>query len=123
MEKLTNVKALEFVLANCELPSEVAEKVSKMKAQFEKKASGSRKPTKTQIENEGLKADILTFLASTDKGVTITDMLKECKALEGLTNQKLTSLIHQLVDEKRVTRSMDKRKAVFSLASVEDVED
>ena len=45
MTKLTNVKAIEFVIANCtDLPTEVVEKLEKMKASFEKKASGERKP-------------------------------------------------------------------------------
>ena len=49
MTKMTNVKALEYVLTNCaDLPSEVSEKLTSMKASFEKKASAERKPTPTQ---------------------------------------------------------------------------
>ena len=34
MEKMTNVKALAYVLANVELPAEVKAKVENMKAKF-----------------------------------------------------------------------------------------
>ncbi|MDO4802477.1 MAG: hypothetical protein Q4A15_09965, partial [Prevotellaceae bacterium] len=49
MEKMTNVKALDFVLTACadKLTPEVAEKLTTMKAQFEKKNSAERKPTAT----------------------------------------------------------------------------
>ena len=37
MEKMTNVKAIDYVLANAELPTDVKEKLVKMKEQFVKK--------------------------------------------------------------------------------------
>ena len=48
MTKMTNVKAIEFVLTNCNVPADVAEKLTAMKASFEKKSSAERKPTPTQ---------------------------------------------------------------------------
>ena len=67
MKKLTNVLALEMVLAMEEVKSnqELVEKLTKMKEQFEKKnnsGTGSKKLTKTQIENEEIKAQIQKFL-------------------------------------------------------------
>ena len=45
MTKMTNVKALEFVLTNCaDLPSEVTEKLTAMKSSFEKKSSAYTYP-------------------------------------------------------------------------------
>ena len=63
MEKMTNVKALAYVLENCELTTEVKEKLEKMKIQFEKKNSAEKKPTATQIANEGIKNIILETLS------------------------------------------------------------
>ena len=57
MKKLTNVLALEMVLAMAEVQAnpELVEKLETMKASFEKKASravnGEKKPTKAQLEN------------------------------------------------------------------------
>ena len=66
--KLTNVKALEMVLAMEEVQnnSELVEKLENMKAQFEKKnasrANGEKKPTKTQLENMELAEQLKELL-------------------------------------------------------------
>ena len=64
MEKITNVKAIDYVIANCEVPTEVKEKLEKMREQFVKKNSAERKPTANQVENQGYKADILAYLST-----------------------------------------------------------
>ena len=114
MEKITNVKALEFVLANANLPKEYAEKIEKMKAQFEKKNSAEKKPTATQVANEGIKGVILETLA--DKSMTITEMQKANSELAELSNQKISALLSQMIKANLVVRVEDKRKAYFSKA-------
>lgn len=79
-----------------------------------KKNSANKKPTATQIANESIKQTILDAL--TTEPVTITDLIKSTPALSELTNQRVSALIHQLMDEGMVVRTTDKRKAVFSLA-------
>lgn len=118
MERLTNVKALEYVLANCELPEEVFGKVTKMKEQFEKKAT-SKKPTKVQVENEGLKAEILAYLVKVGEGCTVSQILEKCPAVEGLSNQKVSALMKQLVISGEVVRTEEKKKAYFSAVVTE----
>ena len=114
MEKITNVKALAYVLANAELPADVREKVEKMKAQFEKKNSAEKKPTATQVANEGIKAVILETLA--DKSMTITEIQKANSELAELSNQKISALLKQMIAEGSVKREEIKRKAYFSKA-------
>ena len=114
MEKITNVKALEFVLANANLPKEYAEKIEKMKAQFEKKNSAEKKPTATQVANEGIKAVILDTLG--EKSMTITEIQKANSELAELSNQKISALIGQMVKSGSVKREEIKRKAYFSKA-------
>ena len=114
MEKITNVKALEFVLANCELSAEYKEKIEKMKAQFEKKNSAEKKPTATQIANEGIKSVILEVLNG--KTMTISEMQKASAELTPLSNQKISALLKQMVDNGTVIRIEDKRKAYFTKA-------
>ena len=116
MTKMTNVKALEYVLTNCaDLPSEVSEKLTSMKASFEKKASAERKPTPTQQENMGHKQEILNLLADGNQ-YTITDIMKAVPSLSDLSNQRVSAIVRQLTLSGGVVRVEDKRKAYFKLA-------
>ena len=115
-KKLTNVLALEMVLAMEEVKSnqELVEKLTKMKEQFEKKnnsSTGSKKLTKTQIENEEIKAQILEVMTSEPKA--IKELQAENKNLAEYTNQKLSALLKQLVGENKVERVEEKRTAKF----------
>ena len=114
MEKMTNVKALAYVLENYELTTEVKEKLEKMKIQFEKKNSAEKKPTATQIANEGIKNIILETLD--EKSMTITEMQKENSELAELSNQKISALLKQMTESGSVKREEIKRKAYFSKA-------
>ena len=111
MEKMTNVKALNYVLANCELTDEVRAKVEKMKEQFEKKNSAEKKPTANQVAN---KVIVEGILAEMEEGVlyTITDMIKKLPSCAELTNQKVSALIKPLLGIS-IERVEDKRKAYF----------
>ena len=112
MEKMTNVKALDYVLANCELTDEVREKVEKMKAQFEKKNGVGKKPTANQVANDGLRSAIL---AEMENGVyyTITDMMKKLPSCAELSNQKISALIRTLVTNGNVEKLVEKRISYF----------
>jgi molecular chaperone DnaK (HSP70) len=111
MEKITNVKALSYVLENAELPAEIREKVEKMKAQFEKKNSAEKKPTANQVANKELQSAILEGMAS-GKLYTITDMIKEIPACATLTNQKVSAVVRAMVGIS-IERVEEKRKAYF----------
>lgn len=110
-EKMTNVKALYFVRDNYELPTEVAEKVNAMIASLEKKAS-NKKPTKNQEANEALKATILEVL--TAEGVTVSEIMKKIGDPD-LSNQKISALLRQMVEDKVVVKTADKKRSLFSL--------
>ena len=76
MTKMTNVKAIDFVLTNCSnLPEDVVAKLSAMNVSFDKKSGAERKPTPTQVENKGHNEAILDALASGEE-MTITDLMK-----------------------------------------------
>ena len=82
-----------------------------------KKSSGSRKPTKTQVENEGFKADILEALANVAEPINIKGLYEVCPSLEGLTNQRVTHLLTDLRKSGKVARSYVKKVAYFALGS------
>lgn len=78
-----------------------------------KKRSNS-KPTKMQIENEKIKEKILIAFEKIDEPVTITELAK----MDGLTeysNQKLSVLCHQLVDEHKVVNTKVKKVSYFKI--------
>jgi hypothetical protein len=111
MEKITNVKALSYVLENAELPAEIREKIEKMKVQFEKKHSAEKKPTANQVANQAIVEGILAEMEE-GKLYTITDMIKALPSCAELTNQKVSALIKPLIGVS-IERVEEKRKAYF----------
>ena len=79
---------------------------------LENKASQTRKPTSTQVENEKIKVVIVDYL-STVESATIGDITKGAN-LEEISNQKMSALLKQLVDSGEVAKTYEKRKAYFS---------
>lgn len=80
---------------------------------LDKKKSGERKPTATQIANIGLKEIILEVLETAEKAMTITEINKAHAELVELSGQKISSLVSQLMKEGKVERIEEKRKAYF----------
>ena len=79
------------------------------------KKSASKKPTKTQEENEGIKDTIVSVLADFDEGATVSEIIKADNSLGGFSNQKISSLVNQLVKDGKVKKEIDKNKSLFSL--------
>ena len=79
-----------------------------------KKNASDKKPTATQIANNGIKETILDTLAD-NKVMTITEMQKANADLADLSNQKISALVRQLIAEGLVKKEEIKRKAYFSL--------
>ena len=117
-KKMTNAMALEIALevmkeTDVEKYTEVIEKLDKMLVQVNKKSSANRKPTATQLENEGLRVKIAEYLTNTGKRLTVSEMMKEIEGLEELSNQRVTSLATSLYKEGKIDREVEKRKAYF----------
>lgn len=108
MTKRENYAILRTLVAdNAELVAFIDHEVELLN----KKNAKSDTPTKKQIENNGIKSDILAGLG--DEPMTISDMMTTISALDGLSNQKVSALVSQLVDDGLVVRSVVKRKAYF----------
>ena len=119
--KKTVVEMFEEIKA---LPGLTKEQVEFLEKRIEitkkKNASGSgenAKPTKTQIENEGIKNTIVSVLTTTP--TAITDLIKSSADLAGYTNQKVSALLTQLLKERRVVRTEVKGKAHYALPTDE----
>lgn len=107
------VKAI--LLANGE--TELAEFIDGRIAQTVKKNSAERKPTAKQLENEGFKADILAWM-ETGTVYSAGDVLKGVPSIvaSGMSINRVSALMTQLVDAGAVSKSVDKRKNFYSLA-------
>jgi hypothetical protein len=79
---------------------------------------GERKPTKTQLENEGIKEQIVAVLATAEKPMNIAEMRKADSTLPE-SSQKMTSLLTQLVKANTIVRTEVKGRAYFGLPTAE----
>lgn len=118
--KMTNRKALEFVLSTYgeDLPKEVKEKCEGMVAQLLKKSaskSGSGKMTATQKANADLKTKILEHMV-VGKGYLCSDMLTEFDFLDGMSTSKVSALVNQLVKDGKVEKASVKGRSYFTKA-------
>lgn len=87
-----------------------------------KKNTSEKKPTAQQTANIAVKEAILTFMVPSTF-YTVTDIQKNCAACADVTNQRVSALLRQLIDDGLVVRSEDKRKAYFSKVCEESEED
>ena len=87
-------------------------------ALIEKKAA-NKKSTKTQEENKGIKSVILDTLTSIGSG-TITDIQNANSDLAKLSNQKVSALVRQLVENGEVVKTTDKKKSIFSVTVADE---
>ena len=126
MANMTYVEAIEVAISTLahapegndivdESNATVIEKLEALKAQLEKRSS-TKTPTKTQKENEVIMERIVDALADAGKPITVTELLAH--GIEGyeLTNQKTSALLRKLKDAGRVTKTIEGKKAVFSIA-------
>lgn len=121
--KLTNKKALEIAIKAIDVSGfstddfktdEIIEKLEKMLVQTEKKSSSERKPTAKQEANKKLEAVILDYLNAQTEGKTVTDMMKEIPELDGMSNQKVSSLVKPLKDGGIIVKEVIKGRSYFS---------
>lgn len=119
--KMTNRKALQFVLDNFkDIPEDVQERLTAMAVALDKKASPEkRKPTATQKENEGFLQIIREYLTTVDKPLTCTEINKAIPEFADFNSQKVAALMKKLVDCGEVVKETVKGKSVFRLGEGE----
>lgn len=118
MTKMTYVLAVDTAI-NALTPmdnmGEVVEKLIALKASLVKRNSADKKPTKTQMENEGIKNEIMALMAD-GQARTVTEIMKAVPTLVEASNQKAANLVRQLKDAGELVREEIKRKAYFKIA-------
>ena len=82
---------------------------------LDRKNTVDKRPTATQVANEGIKADIKAFLdAHKGEKFTVSALMKSVPAIADASNQKVSSLVRQMVLDGQADRIEDKRKAYFT---------
>ena len=110
-KKLTKKEMFAQILTRLSDESEIAFINHEIEL-LENKASGNKKPTATQVANESLKVVILNYLETVDSA-TVTDVQKYIG--NDITNQKVSALLKQLVENGQINKFYEKRKAYFSI--------
>lgn len=80
------------------------------------KKSTSTKPTKNQVANESIKETLVSILTELDNPSTVSEIMTDPRIEVGTSNQKITSLLTQLVKEQRVTNTKEKGKSYYAIA-------
>ena len=83
------------------------------------KKSANKKPSKTQVANEGIKDLIEDVLSASDKALTVTEILAS-GVFEPLTSpQKISALLKQMIEAGKVVKTVEKKVSRFSVVSDE----
>ena len=83
---------------------------------LERKSNSPKKPTKTQVENDGFKAEIVAYLTEVDTPKTIKELQAEIPSISGLTNQRITHMLTDLVKTETLTKEYVKKTPYYSVA-------
>lgn len=81
--------------------------------------------TKVQKENTEVAKMLVNELAKMSEPVTITELMNKSEVVKNyvlengktLTNQKISAIFKQLVDNKEIVKVTDKKKSLFSVAN------
>lgn len=87
---------------------------------LDKKAS--TKSTKVNDEQIALMDKIINALNEIGRSATISELQKENAEMAEYSNQKLSAMLKKLVDNKQVTKMVDKKKSYFMIAEAPEVE-
>ena len=82
----------------------------------------STKSTKVNDEQVALMEKIVNALNEIGRSVTISELQKENAEMAEYSNQKLSAMLKKLVDNKQVTKMVDKKKSYFTTAETPEVE-
>lgn len=124
-KKITRKEVLTSIIAEfkadgvAKMTEDRVEVLEKLLASIEKKSS---KVSAKSTENEGIKDLIETSLGVIGEPVTVS-VLNKSEGLTDFSNQKLSNLLRQMIEEGRVVKSSKGRQSLFSLADDSEIAD
>jgi hypothetical protein len=111
VDRFNQLMALNEVKANADLVAFCEHEIELLQ-----KKSASKKPSKKNEENEVLKTKIVEVLGTFENGATVSEILGASEDFNGMSNQKISALVRQLVLDGTVVKTTDKKKSIFSVA-------
>jgi hypothetical protein len=111
VDRFNQLMALDEVKANADLMAFCEHEIELLQ-----KKSASKKPSKKNEENEVLKTKIVEVLGTFENGATVSEILGASEDFNGMSNQKISALVRQLVLDGTVVKTTDKKKSIFSVA-------
>lgn len=110
-KKMTYVTAIDNAIEG-NLTAEVIDRLNDLKVSLQKRVA-SKKATKTQVANEGIKTTILEVLNGAEAPMTATQVMDALP--EKFSIQKVSALLKALVDTNEVIKTSDKKTSLFSV--------
>lgn len=104
---MTKMELLSAIVTGTVVTEEMSAKATEWAETLAKRSS---KPTKAQVENESIKADILSYLAMCSEPVTAKVLSEETGILKG----KAVALLGQLAKSGEIVAEKGKGKAPMS---------
>lgn len=120
-KKITKKMVVEMMLADEKIvTNEVFKTYLENELELLKKKSENKKATKNQEANVAIKADILEVMVNMAPS-TATEIMNAVKSIDTekyatLTNQRVSALLRQLIEDNKVVKSVDKKVSKFALA-------
>ena len=120
-KKITKKMVVEMMLADEKIvANEVFKAYLENELELLKKKSENKKATKNQEANVAIKTDILEVMANMAPS-TATEIMNAVKSINTekyatLTNQRVSALLRQLIEDNKVVKSVDKKVSKFALA-------
>ena len=119
-KKITKKMVVEMMLADEKIvANEVFKAYLENELELLKKKSENKKATKNQEANVAIKTDMLEVMAHMAPS-TATEIMNAVKSVDTekyatLTNQRVSALLRQLIEDNKVVKSVDKKVSKFAL--------
>lgn len=102
-DKMTIMKALDYVLTNCDLPEDVHEKIENVKTSYGKRSTSRKSVIQSDESIDRMNA--ITNCMEQGVEYTVSEIIALVPALSGLNTQKVAPLMKALVTEERVVKT------------------
>lgn len=116
--KMTYAAALTYALDNlADAPQDVLDKLSALREQQTKRGNYVSKAEAAKQEANAVYAQAVLAVLADGAKMTVSDMMGASDELGDLSNQKVTAVVKSLLDAGQVVKTVEKRKAFFTLAA------
>ena len=85
-----------------------------------RKTSGTKKPTKLQVENAKYRDMVYDYLTTADAPKTLKEIQSDIPELNDLSCQRITHMLSALIKENKAIRAKEKGVTYYTVASEDE---